>query len=371
MNKLKAILRLVTINLVILAILLILTNWLVGIYLRKTGEQPRSELLNYDHDREHARKVFKDYNSLSYTYEPFVGWQVLPYQGETTTISKEGLRTHPFPGTGEPEKVVRFFGGSTIWGEGSDDQHTIPALFNQQFPNYEVHNHGQLAYNSRQNLDAMITLLEEKVAMDLVIFYDGVNDAAFLCPSDVDVPGHRLVPMFRGKLYSGNKKIFFDVLNKVFTENIIRLSQRINPADKSRLYNCLSDPEKAEAIAEFLLTNWEIAHELTTSRGGRFIAVLQPGAYVGQPRTDHLNLGPELGKNFVHVYDLLQKKIRDRGHDWIYDLTGSFDGDNYIYIDFCHVSPNGNKIIADQISEIVRTSYRNDTLPGADPEVYY
>jgi len=35
------------------------------------------------------------------------------------------------------------------------------------------------------------------------------------------------------------------------------------------------------------------------------------------------------------------------------DLTNSFDIDEEIYLDFCHVSPNGNAIIADRLHKFV------------------
>jgi len=37
----------------------------------------------------------------------------------------------------------------------------------------------------------------------------------------------------------------------------------------------------------------------------------------------------------------------------ILDLTSAFDGDEYIYIDDIHVSPNGNRIIADRIYKFI------------------
>jgi hypothetical protein len=102
-----------------------------------------------------------------------------------------------------------------------------------------------------------------------------------------------------------------------------------------------------------MMKNWEMAHEIVTNRGGKFIAVLQPAAYIGAPRTDHLKLDEELGKNFKEVYRQIQLKIAERKHPWIYDLSDSFDGDEYVFIDFCHVSPNGNEIIAREISNII------------------
>jgi hypothetical protein len=35
-----------------------------------------------------------------------------------------------------------------------------------------------------------------------------------------------------------------------------------------------------------------------------------------------------------------------------YDLVSILDGDEYFYIDECHLSPNGNRLVAARIAEI-------------------
>lgn len=332
-------------------------NWACGKYLKQATKSNRADLPNYALEREHAKAVFTDYNRVQHQYEPFVGWRTLPFKGKTTQISPDGLRTHDPQGSDDNRRrVVRFFGGSTMWGEGSDDQHTIPALFNALNTEYKVYNHGQLAYNTRQELDNLISVYAKEQKTDLVIFYDGVNDAAFLCPKVIkDLPAHRLVPMYREKLYTGKFTIVKELASKIFVEDILKLIQKLTyrPTPENSPYDCVSNPEKAEAIAEMMIKNWEMAHEIVTNRNGQFIAVLQPAAFIGNPRTDHLELDAELGKNFQKIYSLLRKKIAERNHPWIVDLTGKFDGNEYIFIDFCHVSPNGNEIIAREISNVV------------------
>ena len=179
MGKVLRILKFIAINVVTFLVLLFIVNWLVGIYLKRT-QTTRDALPNYDNDREHAKAIFRDYNSIKHEYYPFVGWKMLKYKGPTTTIDENGYRLHTSRANGKPQRTVHFFGGSTMWGEGSDDEHTIPALYNTRFPTDTVVNHGQLAYNTRQEVDALISLYSKKINPDLVVFYDGVNDAAFL-----------------------------------------------------------------------------------------------------------------------------------------------------------------------------------------------
>jgi hypothetical protein len=365
------ILKLITINLISFAILLALLNWGCGVYLKRKETTNRFELPNYAGDRSYAKKVFHDYNSVQHLYEPFTEWKMKPYAGTTLHVSHEGLRQHTAPSYQQTrKKSVHFFGGSTMWGEGSDDDHTIPAIFNQRNPEYAVVNHGQLAYNSRQELDALISLYATGARPDVVVFYDGVNDAAFLCPKDItQLPAHRLVPMYREKLYVGRTALAKDVVAKVFYENILKVIHKFTykpDADHSP-YDCISNPEKAEQIAEMMMVNWEMAHEIVTARNGQFKAFLQPAAFIGKPRTDHLKLDDELGKNFQAIYTHLRQKIRERNHPWIVDLTEKFDGDQYIYIDFCHVSPNGNEIIANEISGALNNKTSDVSLLAIHP----
>jgi hypothetical protein len=253
-------------------------------------------------------------------------------------------------------KTAHFFGGSTMWGEGSDDQHTIPALVNANRPEFEVFNHAQLAYASRQELDALITLYSKNQKPDYVIFYDGVNEAAFLCPKEINqLPAHRLVPMFRQKIYQTKKAYIKELMGKVFYENILKVLYRFTytPTLKNTPYDCAANPDKALEIAQIMLRNWEIANDLVVKQGGTFVAILQPAAYIGKPRTDHLKLDEQLRPEYEVVYRELKRLMKEKNYDWIHDLSDSFDGDDYIYIDFCHVSPNGNQLMANRISSLL------------------
>ncbi len=360
----KNIFRIIAFNIATFLVLLVIVNWACGKYLQHAGPVSRDKLPNYAHDPDYARQIFADYNRVQHQYEPFVGWTMKPYSGRTLNVSKDGTRTHTIAKDEvKKEKSVHFFGGSTMWGEGSDDDHTIPALFNEANPAYEVYNHAQLAFNSRQELDALISLYATGAQPDIVIFYDGVNDAAFLCPKEInELPAHRLVPEYREKLYVGRMAMIKTLAYDIFIENTLKTIRVLTykPSEDNSPYDCASNPGKAEEIAEMMLKNWEMAHDLVISRNGTFYAFLQPAAFIGNPKTDHLKLDEALGKNFKEIYRRIKNKIAERGHTWIIDLTDKFDGDEYIYIDFCHVSPNGNEIIAKEISKVMNENKLTD-----------
>jgi hypothetical protein len=107
-------------------------------------------------------------------------------------------------------------------------------------------------------------------------------------------------------------------------------------------------------IARTLFWDWMAAKRLVEGYGGRFVAALQPVAYFGQPRTDHITIDAELMRQYEAVYSqydrLLQDEFPALAPNFL-DLRRAFDGDEYLYIDADHASPGGNLIVAARIGE--------------------
>ena len=78
-----------------------------------------------------------------------------PFASETINIDRDGLRVTP-GGPANPMRILSLFGGSTMWGTGVDDAHTISALVQRLFPDAAVVNYGQSAFVSAQNRAALL-----------------------------------------------------------------------------------------------------------------------------------------------------------------------------------------------------------------------
>ena len=63
---------------------------------------------------------------------------------------------------------------------------------------------------------------------------------------------------------------------------------------------------------------------------------------------------------------LIRAKLAERGAGWAFDLSGAFDGDDYLYIDACHVSPGGNAIIAREIVARIGDGAAAPAAAGSD-----
>jgi hypothetical protein len=96
-----------------------------------------------------------------------------------------------------------------------------------------------------------------------------------------------------------------------------------------------------------------MARKLIEAHGGRFIGILQPVAHFSETRKDHIHLADIQRKQYEAVYPLIRTAMA--GRPGLHDFTGILDRDEYIYIDFCHVSPNGNRLVAQKIVELLES----------------
>ncbi len=366
-------LRLVLGNLLVLLLLILVANAITAAIYdaddwwddQKEKSDERVDLPNYV-DKEHSRKIFAETRLLETRYLPFVEWGRKPARGEVVNVNEKGERVHVPPGKGELG-VVRFFGGSTTWGTGVADDETIPAYFNGLHPDWTVHNHGEGGYYSRQELESLINVVHLGEPVDLVVFYDGYNDVRELCRRDVDLTGHGRQGQLAALVEPG------PMVFQVFTSGIRVLLQDLQE-EMGRLTieesRCMEDASYGDRVAQMTLANWRTAREVARLAGADFVAILQPVAAIGSPNLSHLaddsfslddyatneRNKNKLGRGIDHrtVYPMLQAEIAKANADWIHDVTDAFDGDEFIYTGPCHVTENGNAIIASRISEIVR-----------------
>jgi len=247
---------------------------------------------------------------------------------------------------------VRFFGGSTVWGRGVADADTIPGHFNRLHPEVAVHNHGESGFVSRQELARLVNLINQDSPMDLVVFYDGCNDAYTLCRGDVSINGHSREQRIASKVKPGSR-VASSLVRSL--REVIRFLFIRGGVKKDAPSRCQEDPAHAANVAQTLVNNWRIARALAQGAGAEFHAILQPLAPMGSPNIEHLSdrtIKSSRTVDYTTVYPLVQQLIREEDATWIHDFTDAFDRDEYIYIDSCHVNALGNQIIAERVNAI-------------------
>lgn len=370
----KKILGVIGINIVVIGFLIFLLNTLsiAAIQLfnwQKPKQYAQSHLFpNYKDDPEAARLHFTEYDNLTKGYyASYYAWRRPETKGETINIDAEGLR-RTYESDGSPTRTIAFFGGSTTWGTGADDFSTIPSFFAKKMADYKAINFGETGYVAHQSLNLFLKRYYEGFRPDVVVFYDGVNDVWNKCRRELGPYSHSREYEMRTILKEGssdNPESFTFIIQplKNFAGKVARvLASRQKSASQS-FYDCDEDAAKAEQVARVLLSDWMLIKTLVEGYGGEFISILQPHAYVSKTRLDHLELSEALGRQYAAVYpkvlELLPKEFPELRANFA-DLRNALDRDDYFYIDWCHLSPNGNEIIAERISEIVQQRTASD-----------
>lgn len=366
----KKILSVVGFNVLLIGFLLFLANVLsiaaIQIFnMQKPKQYAQSHLFpNYKDDRETALKHFTEYDNITKGYyESYYVWRRPEMKRETINISADGIR-HTFqPEGADPTKTIAFFGGSTMWGTGAPDEGTIPSFFARAMPSYEAINFGETGYTAHQSLNLFMRRLYEGFRPDVAVSYDGVNDVWNKCQRGHTPYSHNREYEMRTILKEGsadNPESFGFLVQPLinFAGKVSRTlaSRQISSGARS-LYDCDEDPEKAEQIARFLLADWKMMKMLVEDYGGTFIAILQPQAHGSETRLDHLDLDESQGRQYAAVYpkvlELLPKEFPELEENFV-DLRHALDHDDYFYIDWCHLSPNGNEIIAKEMVALVQ-----------------
>lgn len=133
----------------------------------------------YGHDDEPwAEDLYREETqTTTFLYDPVLGFRLPDVRGRYFNVI-DGFRSSWSPP--EPALTVWFFGGSTMFGIGQRDEHTIPSEIARLAEDDGLAvvpvNFGVPAYVTRQEAILFQHLLTRRPAPDLVVFYDGLND---------------------------------------------------------------------------------------------------------------------------------------------------------------------------------------------------
>ena len=301
-----------------------------------------------------APKHFKEFNNLKSEYRDFVVWRRLKFDGETIHIDEDGYRRHGNREGGPAQASIWLFGGSTMWGTGARDDETIPAYL-EKITSRRTFNLGESGYVAHQSLNLLMKLFIEGGRPGDVVFYDGVNDIETKCRSSGNFFATVLDTYVRQAIRE--KSLEYLNIERVILPLrafIAKLVQR--GGSDAPVFDCHLDEKKADLIAKTMVADWAVAKALSVAHGARFTAVLQPVAYIGKPNTSYL---PDVANNemlrkqYEVVYPKIKAELAKANIDYI-DLTAAFDGKEMLYIDFCHVIPKGNRMIASALSPMFK-----------------
>ncbi len=313
-----------------------------------------------------AETFWREYDvSRKFAYQPYVVWRRAPYRGETITVDAEGLRRTEHSQCGAHEYRIYMFGGSTLWGTGSPDWGTIPSLLAEQYQKAGrpvcVRNYGESAWVSTQGtIKLLLELKHGERRPDLVIFYDGVNDVFTAWQAgraDVHQDFDRIKARFEPRA-QGRPGTFGYLLDS----NASRLLQDwLAPSAPPRTVGAgapLGEPaELARAPVAGYLRNLDVVDALAERHGFDYVFFWQPVIFADQKpltkeeqeiRRAKSQAWPGLEALYRSTYDLIVRESR-RNLVYIADVFKGYQGN--LYLDFTHISPDGNRLVAQRMYE--------------------
>ncbi len=264
------------------------------------------------------------------------------------------------------QTVVWMFGGSTVFGTGVPDWATLPSYLSHSLNRSGhgcllVRNLGVEAYVSTQELILLMEKLKEGSRPDVVIFYDGVNDAWAWTRAPDPRLAHFWTDLIRARV-DGTIRGRFDFIYKTHLVSLVHL---LRARFRRRVAPVTHSPAQAAIVVDNYEANLQLARMLSQARRVTFYSFLQPSLEYGHkplvpyeqellsewPRSD--------SEPFRLVYEEAQRRSAQAGS---VDLTGLFDSvSEPIYVDGLHLGPRGNEIVADAIAKYI------EEHPGGGP----
>ena len=334
------------------------------------GKLPnRQYLLSPYRGQEWAKPLFREMLASRSRFDPFLGFRERPQSGMYVNIDAQGIRKSWNPAL-PPEagaRPVLVFGGSTVWGWGARDDHTIPSyvarfLLDKGTPS-RVLNCGQKGYTLSQEVVQLTRMLQHGMRPQAVVFYDGFNDVFFSyragrAESPFELAEH--TQRFEaGDLELARLGLTHWVkTHSAVLSTLTKLTARLKPSERTRYgtraprYTDAELENLALAIADSYAGSLDLLQHLATAYGFRCECFWQPVIfYESELTAEETQIGPApgdqtLGRLFVRVRQILNT----RGLPHFHDLTDVYRGrQTTIYIDFAHVSEVGNRLVAARI----------------------
>lgn len=308
-------------------------------------------------------------------WQPYVYWRRRPMQGEHINVDAQGYRrTYNQPSfdhcDGTPYRIF-VLGGSTIWGPGVRDHHTVPSHLSRLLEEadlcVEVTNLGEQGYVSTQELIFLMRKLQKGDVPNLAVFYDGVNESFSAFQNrEAGLPQNEMNRRKEFNLLRSEERLrsaFFT--QAAMPEGVERLGAAVwrrlqadqgdfgvDPTQRSATIEIADAGALSQDIVDVYKANVEVILMLAQQYGFTPLFYWQPLIFTKQTLSEyeqawHDQASAQWKDFLLDVYDVV---ARDRDLDALEsfrNISRVFDElhDPY-YLDAFHLTEDGNRVVA-------------------------
>ena len=285
-------------------------------------------------------------------WQPFVYFRRKPYAGALIHVDAHGFRATVNPTHSENQRSVWLFGGSTVWGTGVSDAHTLASEL-ARAGSVQVLNFGETGYVSAQSQLAFMASLRcaDAVRPDFVVFVDGVNDVYAALQSGVaGTPQNESNRVAEFNVTRSADAFAAAMLERL--EGIRLLEQRLRGIEPEREINAL-----AYQVARNYLAVVSQTRAMAAAEGIPVRFVWQPSVFdKAQPTDEERGV---IGSSLARHRDLqlattrvLKNLLQNAPEADVLLLDTIFDARSApIFIDFAHTGLVGNALMAGRLAQ--------------------
>ncbi len=293
-------------------------------------------------------------------WQPFVYFRRKPYAGKLIHVDAHGFRATVNPSESKTLRSVWLFGGSTVWGTGVSDAHTLASEL-ARLASMHVLNFGETGYVSAQSQLAFMASLRcaDAARPDVAVFVDGVNDVYAALQSGIaGAPQNE-----------SNRRAEFNVTRSgdAFAAAMLErlggvrlLMDRVNGMAPEPVVEDL-----AIQVARNYLAVIRQTRAIAAAQGVRALFVWQPSVFdKAQPTEEERGV---VGGSLARHRDLqmattraLKVLLQNAPEPDLLILDTLFDANSGpIYIDFAHTGLVGNALMAQHLAQTLQKMPEN------------
>lgn len=337
-------------------------------------------------------------SNIGFQYEPWVQFRNPEFHGKFLNTDNRGFRKtrEPQKREGKPANVY-VFGGSTTFGYGVPDDHTIPsyiqAVLEQKYPDRPVlvKNFGQGYYYSSQEMLLLVSLIKNGDIPDSIVFIDGINDSPQLAPKrDEPFFTHTIkrlwdarrgvaepVNVEKGPSWIPMIRLANSMSAKLLPEKEDQANEDLGSPDRRRFHSDEGfTKEDIESMADYVVsryaTNMNLVRALCKDKGIECLFVWQPHPGYKYDRSLHKKF-PFKGEVPTYLKIVYSRMEAYKADDYLFlgDLLEK--AASKVYVDDVHYNEDVNELIAQKICALLKLNQKeNVNRPKLDkslPEV--
>jgi lysophospholipase L1-like esterase len=307
-----------------------------------------------------------------YVYAPFTITGITPWHGKyfnndehTTGVWRRTDNTDDSRCKDRTRFEVWIFGGSTVYGTGVPDSATLPSFLSRELNSQlrecvEVENFGNESYVTTQELILLSQQLKRGSKPDIVVFYDGFNDAHIGMRAADPAGTHYGLETIKERV-EGSLRGRIDFVHRSYTVRFIGAVRQF--FGRKSISESESDwPARASSVVNLYEANHNMANALGQSYHFKFYGFWQPMLFFGHKhlvpfeaqiaRVDSANNRRLDPRPIIAAY----QEAATRSSNTFAFLGDVFDSvSDPIYIDEAHLGPHGNELVARAIAKYIES----------------